>query len=98
MTDYTPAEEQYIQGVADKVSNDWKRKKAFDGRRNRSAWKRMNRPEKSMAQERGGEIIMNLLAKREEDWGFGSSAMSTESVISGTKDLSTEGFGEVIEP
>ena len=68
MTDYTPTavEEEYIQGVADKVSNDWKRKKAFDGRRNRSAWKRMNRPEKSMAQERGSQIIMSLLDKLTE--------------------------------
>ena len=53
--------EEYIQGIADKISADWKRKKAFEGRRNRSAWKRMNRPKQLEAQERGADKMMKLL-------------------------------------
>lgn len=59
----TPEEEAYIQGVADKVTADWKRKKSFEGRRNREAFKRMNRPSKLATMERGADKFMKLLER-----------------------------------
>lgn len=59
----TEAEEAYIQTVADKVSADFKRKKSFEGRRNREAFKRMNRPSKLEAMEKGAEKFMKLLER-----------------------------------
>lgn len=68
----TDATDQYLQQVADKVAADWKRKKSFEGRRNRSAFKRMNRPSKLATMERGAEKFMKLLSKITDDLPVGN--------------------------
>lgn len=59
----TEAELAYADQMASTVTSDLKSKKAFEGQRNRSAWKRMNRPSKTQAIDKGADMINLLITK-----------------------------------
>lgn len=59
----TPAEEAYVEKMAEVVIGDLETKRKFRARRNRSAFKRMNRPHQLIAQEKGSQIHYRLLDK-----------------------------------
>jgi hypothetical protein len=57
----TEAEVAQVDRMAESIIQDLGAKKRFEGRRNRSAWKSMNRPHIVKAQEKGSEIIHKLI-------------------------------------
>ena len=57
----TEAELAYVDAMADNVTQSLSEKKRFNGKRNRSAWKSMNRPHLVKAQEKGAAIIHGLI-------------------------------------
>lgn len=63
---FTPTEAELAQvdRMAESIIQDLGAKQRFEGRRNRSAWKRMNRPHVVKAQEKGVQMIHKLLDKR----------------------------------
>jgi hypothetical protein len=63
----TQAELEHVERMAETVIKDMHTKASFEGSRNRSASKRMNRPEKLAKQEAGSKFILGLLDKLEED-------------------------------
>lgn len=63
--------DKLVQQLAAPILAQHKKDKGFLGRRNRSAWKRMNRPEKAQVMERGIEKIHALLGRfKMRDNGF----------------------------
>lgn len=61
--DFTAEEHAAVDAMAAKVVSDIARKKKFEGKRNRKAWNRMNRPEKIAAIDRGAAKIHAFLDK-----------------------------------
>jgi hypothetical protein len=61
--DFTPTEAElaYVDRMADVVIGDMKAKVSFEGSRNRSAWKRMNRPHSAQMQDKGATKVFALL-------------------------------------
>ena len=58
-------EDQLVKQMAAPIIAEHKQNKKFL-RRNRSAWLRMNRPEKLEKMDKGGDVIMRLLTKGEK--------------------------------
>jgi len=61
--DYTPAEHAAVDAMSIPLIRELKRRKSFRGRRNRDAFKRMDRPEKQDAMERGASFITSFLER-----------------------------------
>jgi len=62
----TEAEMKYVDNMASVVMGDLETKRRFEGRRNRSAFKRMRRPHMELKREAGSKIIFGLLGKLED--------------------------------
>mgnify|MGYP003660016781 CR=1 FL=1 len=63
--DFTPTEAElaYVDHMATNVTSELKSKRSFNGRRNRDAWNRMNRPTKVAANDKGADMINRLIDK-----------------------------------
>lgn len=59
--DFSEAEHAAVEKMAEGIIREFKAKRSFQGRRNRDAWNRMNRPEKLDAMDKGGEKIYALI-------------------------------------
>lgn len=56
-------EDKLVQQLAEPIIAQHKKDKGFLGRRNRSAWLRMNRPEKLEKMEKGSDFIFGVLGR-----------------------------------
>lgn len=59
--DFTAAEHAAVEAMAAPLIRQAKADKKFKGRRNRSAWMRMQRPHKLEAMDKGSAVIYGLL-------------------------------------